>query len=190
MSSSSTFTPSHLAAAGPTLGTTRAALHRLAFYVLSAARESATGRIGLCSTTGGFGTPPFDDADGRARVLRVEGRDLIVETDDRVDRSPITTLGAAAALAGVTPDPSRGADFDVPDIGPLDEPLVVDLDASSLLGEWYRFGFATLEALLSEAEPDDAATDAQLWPEHFDVGVDLGSAETERACVVRRVTRR
>ena len=181
MSSSPVFTPSHLAAVGPTLVTTRSALHRLAFYVLSAAREAGTGRIGLCSTPGGFGTPPFEDAEGRTRVLRVEGRDLVVETDDRAHRSPITTVGAAAELVGITPDPTRGAEFDVPAIGPLDEPLVIDLDASSLLGEWYRFGFDTLDALLSEAEaePEEAATDAQLWPEHFDVGIDLGSAEAD-----------
>jgi hypothetical protein len=177
MSSSSPFSPSSLAVDEPTLAATRLALHRLAFYVVSAAREAATGRIGLRSTAGGFGSPPFDDADGRTQVLRIEGRDLVIESDGELLRSPITTLGEAAAQVGITPDPSRGGDFDVPDIGPLDEPLDIDLDASALLGEWYRFGFDTLERVRSEAEPDEAATDPQLWPEHFDVGIDMGSAE-------------
>lgn len=175
MARSSPFTPS-LSDVGPALAHTRSALHRLAFYVLSAARESATGRIGLRSTPGGFGTPPFNDADGRERVVRVQGSDLIVETDGDVQRSPITTLGAAAARVGITPDGDRGAEFDVPDIGSLDEPLKVDPDAAALLAEWYRFGFDALAAIRTEATPEDDATEAQLWPEHFDVGIDMGSA--------------
>ena len=177
MSSSPTFTPSSLAVVGPTLVATRQDLHRLAFYVLSASRHAATGRIGLRSTPGGFGTPPFDDTDGTARVLRVEGNDLVVESDGRVQRAPITTLAAAAELVGITPDGDRGAEFDVPDVGSLDEPLTVDPDASALLAEWYRLGFDALEAIRSEATPEDDATEAQLWPEHFDVGIDMGSAE-------------
>ncbi len=181
MSSSPTFTPSSLAVVGPTLVATRQDLHRLAFYVLSASRHAATGRIGLRSTPGGFGTPPFDDTDGTARVLRVEGNDLVVESDGRVQRAPITTLAAAAELVGITPDGDRGAEFDVPDVGSLDEPLTVDPDASALLAEWYRLGFDALEAIRSEATPEDDATEAQLWPEHFDVGIDMGSAEAGRA---------
>ena len=40
----------------------------------------------------------FDDADGRTQVLRVEGRDLVVESNGEIQRAPITTLGAAATL--------------------------------------------------------------------------------------------
>ena len=177
MSSSPTFTPSSLAVGERALVATRRDLHRLAFYVLSASRQAATGRIGLRSTPGGFGTPPFDDTDGTVRVLRVEGSDLVVESDDQVQRAPITTLAAAAELVGITPDGDRGAEFDVPDIGSLDEPLTVDPDASVLLAEWYRFGFDALEAIRIEATAEDDVTEAQLWPEHFDVGIDMGSAE-------------
>lgn len=180
MTPSSRFAPSSLATAGPTLIETRLALHRLAFYVLSASRHAATGRIGLRSTPGGFGTPPFDDTDGRERVLRVEGSDLVVESDGAVQRSPITTLGAAAEQVGITPDANRGAEFDVPAIGLLDEPLTVDPNASALLAEWFRFGFDALEAIRTEAGPDDDVTEAQLWPEHFDVGIDMGSADAGR----------
>ena len=188
MSSSPTFTPSSLAVAERALVATRRDLHRLAFYVLSASRQAATGRIGLRSTPGGFGTPPFDDTDGTVRVVRVEGRTLVVESDDRVQRAPITTLAAAAELVGITPDGDRGAEFDVPDIGSLDESLTVDPDASVLLAEWYRFGFDALEAMRTQATPEDDATEAQLWPEHFDVGIDMGSAEAGAHAWYRRVT--
>lgn len=180
MAPSSPFAPSSLASAGPSLIETRLALHRLAFYVLSASRQAATGRIGLRSTPGGFGTPPFEDTDGHERVLRVEGTDLVVESDGEVQRSPISTLGAAAALVGISPDGNRGAEFDVPAVGSLEEPLTVDPNASALLGEWYRFGFDALESIRAEAGPDDDATEAQLWPEHFDVGIDMGSADAGR----------
>lgn len=176
----SPFSPPTLAAAGPTLVSSRLALHRLAFYVLSASRQAATGRIGLRSTPGGFGTPLFRDADARMRVLRVEGTDLVIETDGDVERCPITTLGAAADLVGVVPDASRGAEFDVPAMGSLDEPLTVDPATSTLLAEWYTFGTEALETLPGLGGPDDDATEAQLWPEHFDIGVDMGSADAGR----------
>ena len=177
MSSSPTFTFSGPTVAESALAATRLALHRLAFYVVSASRQAATGRIGLRSTPGGFGTPPFEDADGRVRVVRVEGADLVVESDSAVERAPVTTLGAAAELVGVTPDGDRGAEFDVPDLGSVTEPLVVDPEAAAVLAEWFRFGFDVLDAIRSDAGPADDATEAQLWPEHFDVGIDVGSAE-------------
>ena len=180
MAASSPFSASALAVAGPTLVSSRLALHRLAFYVLSASRQAATGRVGLRSTPGGFGTPPFRDADARERVLRVEGTDLVIESDGDVERAPLTTLGAAAELVGIVPDADRGAEFDVPAIGALDEPLAVDPAASMLLAEWYTFGTEALETLPPLGGPDDDATDAQLWPEHFDVGVDMGSADEGR----------
>ena len=177
MSPSPTFAASLLAVDRPTLTATRLALHRLAFYVLSASRQAATGRIGLRATPGGFGTPPFDDADGTRRVLRVEDGDLVVESDGQVERAPITTLAAAAEMVGITPDAGRGAEFDVPDLGSPDESMAIEPEVAALLGAWYRFGFDVLEVVRSEATPDDDATEAQLWPEHFDVGVDMGSAE-------------
>ena len=59
----------------------RAALHRLACYVVSPARKAAPGRIGLVPTPGGFGTPPF----AAGRVVRVEGDLMVVESPEGVD---------------------------------------------------------------------------------------------------------
>src|SRR5436190_14698192 len=99
----------------PDYGRTRAALHRLACYVVAPARKARTGRIGLLPVDGGFGTPPFDD-----------GSQLIVVGDTiefRPDQShAITTLDAAAAFLGVelTPDPGVGGELPPFETGTLD----------------------------------------------------------------------
>jgi hypothetical protein len=46
-------------------------------------------------------------------------------------------------------------------------------DAAALLGDWFGFGCSVLEQLRATA-PDGAATRCQLWPEHFDLAVELG----------------
>src|ERR1044072_5774692 len=74
---------------------TREALRRLAVYVLSPARKAVTGRIGLQSTPGGFGTPKF----GADEQLRVEGVSLVRQRGDDIKTIGITSLAAAAAFA-------------------------------------------------------------------------------------------
>jgi hypothetical protein len=53
-------------------------------------------------------------------------------------------------------------------------PLRVDAGASQALGELYAFGDLVLGRLAEEAGPDDAATIPRLWPEHFDIAIELG----------------
>jgi hypothetical protein len=62
------------------------------------------------------------------------------------------------------------------------EPLPnVDLAAAGALGEFYGFGCSVLEQLRAD-EPDSAPSLVELWPEHFDIAVELGSeAGGERA---------
>jgi hypothetical protein len=61
-------------------------------------------------------------------------------------------------------------------------PLEVDPVAAEALADWYAFGAATLERLAAEAGPEDGASSPILWPEHFDVAIELGSeAEGRRA---------
>jgi hypothetical protein len=50
----------------------------------------------------------------------------------------------------------------------------VDLAAAGALGEFYGFGCSVLEQLRAD-EPDGAPSLFQLWPEHFDIAVELGS---------------
>ena len=49
------------------LVSSRVALHRLAAYVIAPTRYAVTGRFGLRSTPGGFGTPEFEGR--RVRVV-------------------------------------------------------------------------------------------------------------------------
>jgi hypothetical protein len=62
------------------------------------------------------------------------------------------------------------------------ESLEVDAAAARALEAWYAFGVAVLDRLAAEAGPDDAASPPILWPEHFDIAIELGSeADGHRA---------
>jgi hypothetical protein len=62
------------------------------------------------------------------------------------------------------------------------ESLEVDAAAAEALEGWYAFGAAVLERLAAGAGPDDDASAPILWPEHFDIAVELGpEADGRRA---------
>ncbi len=162
------------------IAATRLALHRLAVYVISPARRAHTGRIGLRATNDGFGTPAFV-ADGVATQVRVEGGWLVVEADGeprRLDlvgaRSP--TLREAASFVGVELDLDAESRFDVPPPGDLAAPLAVRRRAAVAIGDWFRFTAALLRHVGAAAEggPGAPPSTVQLWPEHFDMALDLG----------------
>lgn len=147
----------------PKLAPTRVALHRLAEHVVSPARRYANGKIGLRYTRGGFGTPFF----GADVQIRVRGQLLIVESNagDRV--APITTLAAAADHVGRELLPA--------DVQLDHEPLETDPEAAAFLGDWYGFAASVLEELRARAGAGADPSRVQLWPEHFDLAVELGS---------------
>lgn len=60
------------------------------------------------------------------------------------------------------------------------EVLGVDADGAAALARWYQFGRDVLNRLRIEAHPDEAPTAPILWPEHFDVAIEMGS-ETDGA---------
>jgi hypothetical protein len=150
-----------------TLASTRESWHRLAEHVVSPARHAVTGRIGLRPSPGGFATPPFGD-DGR--VVAVDGPELVLTARGAAGRrAPAVTLRQAAAFVGIAP----GAPADVyPPETPLDldEPLEVDSEAARVLAGWYALGARALRLFADEASADDPS-EAQLWPEHFDLGI-------------------
>jgi hypothetical protein len=149
---------------------TREALHRLACYVLSPARKAVTGRIGLRSTPGGFGTPVF----GADEQLRIEGASLVHRRGAASERSDITSLRAAAALAGVALSDDPGVGSDLPGLGDPDAPLAVSAPAVAALGDWYAFSTSVLETLRAElAASGLECSEVQLWPEHFDLGCNV-----------------
>jgi hypothetical protein len=156
---------------------TRDAIHALAEHVLAAARYRATQHIGLRPTPGGVGTPPFAPIEGVGdEIARVDGIELVHERAGKVRRAPITTLGAAAELFGVP----LGAPpvYPAATPAPPDAPLPVDAAAVAALAEWYAFVDERL-AELRRRHDDQDSTGAQLWPEHFDLAIELG-AEAQR----------
>ena len=154
------------------LVTTRRAWHALTEHVLAPARYRAEKRIGLQASPGGFGTPVF----GEREQLRVEGRQLVLTHGTKESRVPITTVGEAAAAAGIAP----GAPSDVyPPATPLqpDAPLEVDDSAAAVLAAFFALGTELLEGLRVASAETDAASTVQLWPEHFDLGLELGEED-------------
>ena len=154
--------PDHLEA-------TRTSLHRLAAYVIAPARYRKTERFGLRATDGGFGTPHF----GEKRRIRVAGLDLVDERAGEQRSAPITSLNAAATFLGEPVDTETAAEHDSPAAGDLDEDLGIDLESSNYLGRWFNMAFAALNVVREDDESVDAS-EAQLWPGHFDPAIEIG----------------
>ncbi len=169
---------------------TRASLHALAEHVIAPCRHDATAKIGLRFTHRGFGTP-FLPGDRQVRV----DAGILVDSRTEGDREhELTTLGEAARFLGTT----LGAPIEVyrpTTPGAAGTPLLVDTPAALALGDWFGFCASLLEQLRADAgaaagaaDGADAAAAAgaaaamsadapsrvQLWPEHFDLAVDLG----------------
>jgi|tagenome__1003787_1003787.scaffolds.fasta_scaffold20659247_2 hypothetical protein len=142
---------------------TRASWHRVAEHVLAAAQFADAGTIRLRIWAGGIAT-----VRGVAgRQLAIVGDALVVVEPDGGRRSaPLTTVGAAATFAGVTPG-LRGT---YPPATPDDPaaPLPVDAEAAQVLADWYALGDAALRRF---AEVLGRPQDPVLWPEHLDLGI-------------------
>jgi hypothetical protein len=151
-------------------------LHQVAFYALAPARYAATGRMGLRATPGGFGTPEYE-----GRVSRVEGNLLVHEQGGNIATRSITTIRAAAEFFGIDYDVDWFTEFKdpLPAMDP-DRPLKVGEVPGSALGDWFRFGFEILEELRGHGSEDDDVSEVQLWPEHFDAAIEMGSEDRGR----------
>lgn len=152
----------------PTVLTTRDALHAVAEHVLAPVRYRVDGHIGLRPTPGGFGTPELPDGE----VVRVEGSDIVHERSGEERRAPLTTLRAAAEFVGVPVGAPANVYTPATTLDP-DAALAVDAPAARALADWY----ALAHMCLAEAcglHPDTAPSSRQLWPEHFDLAMDLG----------------
>jgi len=166
---------------GPRLGkvpdgfsTTRDSLHQLAYFVLSPARHRANTKIGLRFTKGGFGTPFFgDDAQ-----VRIEGVDLVVQRSSEARRTPLATVNSACQAAGIPYRVDWFPRFGDP-LHPIDPdvPLVIDQGSTALVTALFGFATALLEELRASASPGERPSLVQLWPEHFDVAVEIGDPE-------------
>ena len=144
-------------------------LHRLAMAVIAPARHQVNGKFGLRWVRGGFGTPFFGD-DVQVRVI---GDRLLVERSGAVSETSLTSLSAAAAAIGSNVDVETATEGDSPPIGSLDEPLVIDSASAAYISDWWGLGTAALETVRNDAATADPGR-VQLWPGHFDVGVEFG----------------
>jgi hypothetical protein len=145
------------------LGRTRRALHGLAEHVISPTRRRANGKIGLRYTLDGFGTPFF----GNDVQIRIAADVMIVQVGDRVHSGRLTTLADAAEFIG----------FDLTrfDLAGADRPLHVDPESSRFLGDWFGFATSVLQQMRVESPSELEGSRVQLWPEHFDMSIELGS---------------
>jgi hypothetical protein len=146
------------------LVSTRNSLHQVAEHVLAAARKTWTGQIGLRPTPGGFSTP-----DSAGRVVAVVGTDIVVIDADGVRRAPITTVRAGAELVGIAPGFPWTKHAPATPLEP-DTVLTVDPAAARVLADWFALGDDALSRL-RELAAGDQPTEAQIFPEHFDLGM-------------------
>jgi len=158
----------------PNFVTTRDALHQIAFFAVSPARYQAIGRMGLRPTPGGFGTPEFEE-----RVARVEGNMVVLEQFGEAASQTITTVRGACSFLGIEYEVDWYQTFRDPLI-PVDPDAELEVDdtASRSLGDWFVFGFDVLETLRSYGSEEDDVSTVQLWPEHFDPAIEMGSQES------------
>lgn len=154
----------------------RDALQRVAVHVVARARHQVTGRFGLRVTPGGFGTPTFGDD---VRRVRVSGASLVIEEAGRSGaRSSAQAIDGAslrslAATAEVDLDADLDVGSDTPSLGDPDEALVVDPASAEVLAAWYAVTSAALDAVVDGSRPGAGPSVTQLWPEHFDVAIDI-----------------
>ena len=148
-----------------TFAATRGALHRVAEEIVGPARKPDN-EIALTITNGGFGTPPFDH-DGRRVQVRVDGVDLVIDTDGVETRAELTTMADAGALVGAELLPKGLPDDSTP--------LEIDRDAAERLADYYAFAHRLLDEFSSTLDPAAEATLPILWPEHFDVAIEAGA---------------
>ena len=161
---------------------TRASLQRVAVHVLARRRSAVTGKFGLRATPGGFGTPAFGP---EHEVVRVAGPYLVRERTGGSSRTATldlrsATLSQAADLAEVDLAQPFAAGDDTPPVGDPEVALGVDGDAAAALATWLAFGWRALDAVVAELGTAAAPSVVQLWPEHFDAGVDVAAAPGRR----------
>lgn len=160
--------------------THRDTLHRITTHVLANAQRRATGHFALMPLPGGFGTPQFGPDRTRIRISggsmfidRVEGeRDGETAATTQVVSIAGSTVHRLCWLAGVEPDPDLWVGEDTPELGDVDATITLDPTAGTILGDWYALGQRVIDETLASL-PDPQAGVARLWPEHFDLGLDV-----------------
>ena len=166
----------------PTYAATRDELQRVATHVIARRRFARCGRFGLRATPGGIGSPACGPDH---ETVRIAGTTLVRETTGSTATTRSLRLGGAslaqaAALVDVDLSEPFEAGHDTPSLGDTSRPLDIDAHAAHALAEWFRFGWEVLDAAVAELGADASPSVIQLWPEHFDAGVDVAAATGRR----------
>ncbi len=153
------------------LSATRHSWHLLAAHVVAEARFRRVAHSGLEPTPAGFRTP--EDEPVRVEVALDH---LLLRRGGEVAHRPVSTVGDAQRwVLGEVGPPRWGAQpglHDPPPPVPADTPLPIDPAVASWLGGWLHLGYEVLRVLVSDEASADAGVPT-LWPEHFDVGIEL-----------------
>lgn len=161
----------------------RDTLHLVAVHIVARSRQQATGRFSLRVTPGGFGTPEFGAA---GRRVRVSGGHLVVESDEEGRASAVVqsiggaTLRELAVVCGVDLDAPLDVGRDTPPVGDVDEPLALDDGAAAQVAECFEVGATVLDRVLAVVTPGRPATLPRLWPEHFDLAIEVDAHPDRR----------
>ena len=152
---------------------TLSSLHRIAAHVLARRRFQVSGRFGLRASPGGIATRAFGDG---PEVLRLAGPVLIRESGGTSAAMTVTgsTLRLLADFAGTDLDAPFSCGDDTPELGDPDAPVLIDPARLAVLVGWYDLGWRALDAVIAALPVDAAPATLQLWPEHLDVGTNVG----------------
>jgi hypothetical protein len=154
--------------AATNLATTRRSLHGVAEAIVAGPQYRATGTLRLRQHPGGFGTVV---AHSGFSLVAVVGTDLVVtRTTGDSTRLPLAgTLGELAESAGLAFGGLQDAYRDGSHPRP-DQPIEVDADAAAVLADAWARGAAALRTF---ADGIAGPQQPVLWPEHFDIGLNL-----------------
>lgn len=162
------------------LAQTREVLHRVAAHILARRCFEVSGRIALRPSPGGIATPAFGEP---PECLRIAGGVLIREVGDKAAYASINgaTLRRLARFAGASLEApfTQGGDA-IPDLGDPDEVVELGTKHVATLADWYALGCQILDEVMATLPASAAPATLQLWPEHFDIGTDVGVANGGR----------
>jgi hypothetical protein len=174
-----------------TATTTRQVLHRVGAHVVGRRRFEVSGRFGLRASPGGFASPAFGDG---PEVVRVAGTLLIREVAGDATTMPIpgASLRAMARFAGTDLNVPFSAGDDTPELGDSDAAVELDEAVTHQIADWFDLAWRVLDDVVGGTSEqtgggaiDSRRTEAgpatiQLWPEHFDVGTNIGLPSGDR----------
>jgi hypothetical protein len=161
------------------LSATRDALRAITTHVMVRAMQPSTDRISLRPAPGGWATPTFG---AERRRLRIANGVLFDERDGndgaRVRAIGISgaTMGELAAFAEVDLADVVWVGDDTPPLGDVAAPIELDPAAMAMMADCYDVTARALDRLVVEWPAWASPSVPQLWPEHFDLAIDIAVA--------------